>query len=416
MSSVLARVLLLLSAAALTSNPGLALQSQSPNVIHVDDDGGQGIDFTSIAAAVEAAGESELVIVHEGTYGSFLVSNKSVRVVAAGDGPVVVAGNARIQFLNGAQQVVLRGLIGPTDGDAFTITLFQNFGRILVEDCVVGPRAGSSSSFPALSSSGDTSVGLVRSRFRGGSLLPQIGAGGGHGQPGVDAVASNLWCYDSTFIGGPGIGPGSPGGAGMRYSNFELFIAGCVFRGGDGAPGTCDVDAGAGGNGLDQLGFVTNVHARANRFAGGEGGAAGCASSPSGVGRFIGEGANTYTVVGSENRTFASSEPVGPGEPLVVSFDAPATDEIVLFANTLQGVAQLYGAGGVGLLQFPANQIWRGPAGASGQWSLPSATQLLPPGWESLTLYLQPLFLSVNGAAILGPASAAVILESPLGG
>jgi len=79
------------SGAAVSEGP------QTTSVIVVDDDGGQGVDYTSIQAAVDNASAGDTIQVEPGTYNETVVLNESVSLVGRpGDGAAGPAADAPI--------------------------------------------------------------------------------------------------------------------------------------------------------------------------------------------------------------------------------------------------------------------------------------------------------------------------------
>lgn len=75
----------------------------------VDDDGGPGVDFTSIAGAVAAAAPGDLILVKPGAYGTFWV-NKPLKIVGQPAVPPTVSAGflffaqARVTLPGGEQR------------------------------------------------------------------------------------------------------------------------------------------------------------------------------------------------------------------------------------------------------------------------------------------------------------------------
>lgn len=115
----------------------------------VDDDGGA--DFTAIQDAVDAASDTDVIVVREGSYDSFAIVGRAVAVVAEqGEAPEIV-GAIEVADLAPGQTVHLRGLsvprvvfpvIVPTPHDALHV--HDCAGSVWVEDCSLfgGAEAG----------------------------------------------------------------------------------------------------------------------------------------------------------------------------------------------------------------------------------------------------------------------------------
>lgn len=71
---------------ALASLPLAARLAPGGQVLVVDDDGGPGVDYTKLQAAVDAAAEGALILVHPGSYAGFTVFAKGLEIAASADG------------------------------------------------------------------------------------------------------------------------------------------------------------------------------------------------------------------------------------------------------------------------------------------------------------------------------------------
>ena len=96
-------------------------------VLVVDDDGGAGVDHTSLQAAIDAAGATDTILVKSGSYGAIAIDGKTVTMVADGE-PVTSSGASTISNLAAGQKVVLRG-----------VSFSNTFGTALTLDANVGP-------------------------------------------------------------------------------------------------------------------------------------------------------------------------------------------------------------------------------------------------------------------------------------
>lgn len=230
----------------------------------VDDDGGSGVDFTSIAQAVSAAGEGDVLIVRDGLYTEFVVRGKSLSVIAeAGHRPLVGeletgsgSGDPVVQVrdLAAGQEVYIRGLqLAGTHNQSFARTpyvdLLNNMGEVWIEDVAVGSGPGfSSEAFTGLTATDCAGVHVARCDFS-----PPLFANSPFYGHAVVANDSNLTVWDSTLRGAPGesFPPPRDGGDGLRVTGGTVFAAGCVLAGGDGGSSTSpQVVGGDGGSGV----------------------------------------------------------------------------------------------------------------------------------------------------------------------
>jgi parallel beta-helix repeat protein len=68
----------------------------SAKTLHVDDDGGKGIDFTKIQEAVDAAYDGDIIFVYNGTYNETLVIDKQLTLKGSGMPLVDACGNGSV--------------------------------------------------------------------------------------------------------------------------------------------------------------------------------------------------------------------------------------------------------------------------------------------------------------------------------
>jgi hypothetical protein len=116
-------------------------------VLVVDDDGGPGVDFTSLAEAVVAAQDGDTVLVREGVYetGSgeaCSVVGKSLVVTAEAGAEVLVKPGTlgsplHVSGLAAHQETLLRGLIFELGDGVFNASIFSNAGSVRLEQCVL---------------------------------------------------------------------------------------------------------------------------------------------------------------------------------------------------------------------------------------------------------------------------------------
>ena len=105
----------------------------------VDVNSGPGTSFTSIAAAVAAAPEGAVLVVRQGSYDKFVISNKSLKVLAD-PGVSVFAANLQqptitVVSLQAGKSVVLRGLDvrPPYPGHSPQVTVNGCAGSVLLD-------------------------------------------------------------------------------------------------------------------------------------------------------------------------------------------------------------------------------------------------------------------------------------------
>ncbi len=197
----------------------------------VDDDGGAGVHFTSIAAALAAAAPGDVLLVHPGTYGGFTVSANVVIVGVTGG--VNVTGHVVVQAIPSGTRAALAGLDLAPFRD---LTISGSPGAVLVDACTV---PGGSVRV----------IGCADVRLRGVTVAGRAGfpgttLGGGDGFDALFVEASRVEVVESDLRGGRGgdclfcqtdSGYGGYGGHGIRVEDASSVHAARTYaRGGDG--------------------------------------------------------------------------------------------------------------------------------------------------------------------------------------
>ena len=136
--------------AALLATLGLAGPASTQDAWIVDADGDPGADFTSIQAAVDAAGAGDTVFVRSGSYAGVHVDGKPLHIVGAPDfdgaEPVLHLGAGGplllIENVPAGEEVVVRGLTvatGPIEARASAGSVYLEFvvsgAGVQVADC-----------------------------------------------------------------------------------------------------------------------------------------------------------------------------------------------------------------------------------------------------------------------------------------
>ena len=216
-------------------SPPLAAEGQ----VWIVDAAGGG-DFTTIAAAISAVGDGDIVLVRQGTYvESPSVVGKSL-TIQADDGATVIAGvagmssPASIRNLTASQSVRLQGLTL-----ALGLNLVNNQGSVWIEDCSI------TSGHPGILAQDSTAVVLIRTTARGDELT-QCTDGDFEAGSGLVLERASVHAFGCTFTGGDGFMitkffPPSDcfaqyAGDGIRSLDAQdfLFLSDCTARGGEG--------------------------------------------------------------------------------------------------------------------------------------------------------------------------------------
>jgi hypothetical protein len=402
----------------------LALASAAhAGVIVVDDSGGPGVGFTSIADAVATAQEGDVVLVHTGIYSPFTVDAKSLVVTSAPGAFVAILGRIRVTGLTPGQAVVLRGLLtGDPTLSHEGLVVEHCAGAVWVEACRL-MAAGSNT--PGIRVTHAAAVTLVRCQSTGAQGTTVLGDGG----PGLHAEGSTIAVLGGSFTGGGGAGHefgGGEGGAGLRLDASEAWLSGCWLRGGDGGYANGEFNffcfcyvcgtPGGGGAGL----FLENGATARLLDAALAGGLPGlnqessCPSgqpgqpsqlSPSGM-------PATLTTLGGEARSLRLESPVIEGQLATLRADGEPGDAVALIVG-LELLQKWVPAYAGNLLVVPALLVPLGTVDGEGTLHLDVVMPALPASLEALPFSVQALFTTATEGTRLGGGTAAVILGAP---
>lgn len=298
----------------------LACVPSVSQVFVVDDDGGPGVDFTDLPAAVAAAGDGDCLLVRAGTYTHFVTSGKGL--VLLGDGPATVVSasgvagrGSRITDVPRTSLVYVDGLTfrGANGSPDFALERLFVGGadtHVTLNDVVlVGTTDG-----PALAVDG-AHVNVLRSSVTGGTGSAPFPSAAPPGQPAITALdGARVHVAASALRGGDGGGTengGDGGTAVVAEGAGEVWIASSSVAGGDGAFGFGSV--GDQGRAIETHG-AARVRVNGGGLASVEGGAGGnCPPLPSVVandGEVVVHGLTVYTGV---NPVACSAEIQGSG-------------------------------------------------------------------------------------------------------
>jgi hypothetical protein len=382
----------------------------------VDDDGGPGVHFTSLPAAVAAASTADILIVHPGTYTAFNVTGKALHIFGAGPGQSTIVGNygasefvsianvpagrtfnfagftlaitgaptSVFEFLPATAQLVVAGASGVTVlQDLVTST---GFGAPLVGLHV-----------------DDATVHAARCTFLGGVVVyffagPYAAAGGA----GADVSGAHFVAHDCGFVGGStsiSVTSGTSlntarGGVGLRLNSASARLSRCVLTGGN---------ANASWNGLNG----------SNAYAGDGVVVAGMARLDGDPGTVVTGGTATALVTRQGNGVVAS-----PGSNVQIHGAPPITPGtgINSYPSSWGTPVPISGAAAVGLPVLPSVGIGGIPANAGGElWgtspSTLTLTSPLPHAPAFLLLDIGSGFQSTYALPLLGE----VLLSSTAG-
>lgn len=226
----------------------------------VDDDGGAGVDFTTIGAAVAVAAPGDVILVRPGSYGGFALASGVQVLGAAG---VVVTGNVTIANVGPGPRAVLASL------STRAIEVSQCAAAVLLEDLTVAATTADVVALGAQSSIFVAASSDVRLR----AVTATAPGSTGHVFSALRSDASRVEVTHSTLVGCAGrfgtfFTNGSDGGDGIRVDDGNgpstVHVALSTVRGGEGGgysgDGQCPFcGAGDGGIGIRIGGDVSSV-------------------------------------------------------------------------------------------------------------------------------------------------------------
>lgn len=328
--------------------------------------------YTTLAAAIGAAGDGDILLVEPGLYFSGanpVVDGISLEIIAAdADDPPRVR-PLSIVNLDAEDQVTVRGItfirtVPPNFTRVVEIT--GNAGRVAFEDCrfqTSSAIAGQGQSLPAVDAMGGTgSVMFTRCTIQGADGLPPLGLGIGGMTAGeaIRADEQDILLFDSVVSGGKG-GESEPGGDAIRLIDAQLHVSGGTVSGGAGGStsttSSCS-DGGDGGDGIAGTGAVGLVGASVGAGAGGVALHANCSSGVPGTSISVAGSVTDYG--GFATGVESTATTVVPGSAITLDFqgpDIPGGTVWLLQAQSTLGLQTFPGPPGVGasVLQTPAS-------------------------------------------------------------
>lgn len=404
------------------------VRSASPGVVVVDAAKGPGFEFATVAQAIDAAAEGDVLLVRQGVYGGTLpitINGKSLTIVADTGANVVLTHPLRVVNLAPTQSVVLRGLriesaTDLTDG----LELLGNLGSVWIEDTSVTAFAGRS----AFLQFDSTHCVMVRCDGTGGAAALTGPSFGGRGCF-VYALAgtSHLSAFESQFVGGKGRngisnthgGTGGVGvGGGLRSA---LRFDDVTITGGQGGDQTFSGLFGPLFSGNGGLGLLLNpapqgptgpITLRDTTLSGGAPGVASAPNSATGaVGQPLSDPQGMVTNLPGSSGHYEVESPGRAGQSVMLTLAGQANDVVLLFGAPRTGNAPIepFGSSGPLVLSLPMTYLATIPLGPSGALAAPVAIPQLPAGIEGVTLVTQPIFLTAGGPRWAGGSAITVL-------
>lgn len=211
--------------------------------ILVDDDGGAGIQFTSIAAAVGSASPGDRIVVYGGTYDGFALSS-GVSILAQGLPRIITT--VTIANVPAGQTAILSGFrLQFAVGE---LLVNQCAGTVVVDDCSVRGRPPSSA-LTTVMDSPDV-------RFHRTDITPDVTTAFGTAYTALRVKNARLELSSCDIVGGKGghtAGTVGAGGIGLLCeAGSRVHVALTKITGGRGGDGNTlnEVNGGSGGSGV----------------------------------------------------------------------------------------------------------------------------------------------------------------------
>lgn len=382
---------------------------------------------TSIASAVGAAQNGDVILVKSGTYGGFTITGKSVVVVADAGAAVDVTGSVNVFGLGASQDCTLSGLRVVTPGGvASSVDVQACLGSVRIQDVIAQSTIVlCSGGGRAAHVAGSRDVVFTACELRGASApVPSAFRFNPHSALVVEGT-SRVMLHDDVVLGGnAGSGNGClefddgfPGAPGIRDAVVpgganEIWTAGSIVRGGNGGTGN-DLQGNGGhgisleapGGGAPPVALHLLETQPQGGAAGGAGAAAGSPVQTSGV---------TPTVVNHSGtaRTLAAPAVVRNGQTLTLSVQGVAGDVVGVF---FAGQADWHPdpvSGWVRTVAGPHERFQRyGALPPSGVLDIPLTIPSQPSGGPPIVYHVQAVHRATNGVYFLGAPRCFVVLD-----
>jgi len=375
---------------------------------------GPGVDFTSLAAAVAAAQDGDLVLVRSGTYAGFGLNGKALAITADAGAQVQVHGSLFVVGLAPGEFVSLSGLAVDAGEFSAAVTLQNNAGPVWLDGCTLrGYTVAEATLFDngtqGLVAQDCASVALSHCTLLGGAAL--------RGEPALLAQDSGVHAYASTLAGGAGhcdafgVPYCDAAGPALEAHGGTLALQSCALSGGAAAPGLPAAtpggcDALASGAPAVLLGPDADVWAYDVALA------AGGATPPCGL-----PGASVTAGDGQLEQL--------AGTPFVVRADSPVREQQAAsvrvsgqpgdLAGLLAGLAPLPGSplsAGLLLVGAPSQFALLGRVPAAGELVVVLRAPVLPAAAEGAGWLLQGVRLKGGDGELLGNVQHALVLDA----
>jgi len=404
---------------------------------HVFKVGGTG-GLTSIQAAVDAAGDGDLILIRPGSYAAFSASGKSVSILPTPSFSVSISGECHVEALPTGRTMLVGGFSCTTaSGSTSALVVRYNDGAIVLREAQFLGPAGDYAP-PAVRLLDNDIVVANGCSFTGLSSGSYFGRGG----TGMIARRSNFASYGSSFTGGNGGGvincnsfywgyDGADGGDGFQSPEGFLFAASSTFRGGNGgAGGPDDYDPftgiytpagtdGDGGNGvflgsLPPTVLDPHIERQQSSFTGGlDGGYMGSCGYAGSPGQGIKVSNGSVGTVTAGVRTISLQSLAYESSVIQLTASGASGERVYLMFSQFPDFQYDASLAGCRLLRQPmlASNLSIGTIPPSGTLQTPILLRRLPPSDETGTFMVQAAFVAPNGAVQLSNGTAIALVD-----
>ena len=390
------------------ASPFLLAAPLAAQTVHVvDQAGGPGTDFTTLAAGVAAAGDGDFLLVRAGTYAEPLLLDGKGLAVQADTGAPVFVSKIVVQNLAASQNAAIRGIDWIyAAGQPELLALADNAGTVWIEEANDVDVSADFVGRATIATSADVvlrSCELARISFAGDDVASPM--------TGMVVTDSEVALYECTVMGGsPPDGTGVDGATGMVVTSSQVTLYASEVSGGAGGDELLSAVATDGGTGV-----IVNTGAVVDPVASTVSGGAG------GNGIFFGDGQDGMAFMlngGTRNffvdsaRLFTTPSPLRSGNPTTATFVGEPNECVIVLLDADPGpLRTLVGiVGPLALRLQTLDLIGFGALPASGSVTANLNAPPVASGVQSF--YLQGLFLNAAGDIALGTATQVHVLDA----
>lgn len=338
---------------------------QPPRVWVLDAAGGAGSHFAVGQAAIDAAGEKDLIVVRSGYYSPVVVDGKSLSIVSMQAADVTMG--VTVQNLASGQSVLLRGIEG------WNFTLENNLGFVHLLD-LRGTAGGDGVTVR-------DSLRVNLTRF----TTPYAGRPGGGA---IRVFDSDVRVYDADARGVGG-GTCGDGASGILAGSSQLYVSGSRLQGGNGS--YCPPDSGVGGAGIELFGSTAIL--LDNELIPG---APGCVLSCLGTPGLKSDATSSATTLPGTAHRLAIVGPAADGGIAKMTFDGDLGEDVYLWFGYGPRPVYVLSLSGFVHLDHPSAAEYVGRLSRSGvlEHFVPVRTPLF---LEAQQVFYETLFVNPSG-------------------